>query len=131
MGVDDLPALLTVEETARLLRIGRTKAYAMAREWRATGGQSGLPVVDFGHVLRVPRHQLEAIVGGPLDALEAPDEGPVGEPSEAAEAGAPAASPSDTTPASTATQGRPRTSPTPPTRRRSRTPDHPTLPFTA
>ena len=32
-----------------MLRVGRTKAYAMAAEWRATGGDSpGLPVVDFG-----------------------------------------------------------------------------------
>ncbi len=61
-----LPALLTVEEAAGLLRIGRTKAYAMAQEWRDTGGKSGLPVVDLGHVLRVPLHQLEAMVGGPL-----------------------------------------------------------------
>ena len=61
-----LPALLTVEEAAGVLRIGRTKAYAMAQEWRDTGGKSGLPVVDLGHVLRVPLSQLEAIVGGPL-----------------------------------------------------------------
>ena len=61
-----LPALLTVEEAARVLRIGRTKAYAMAQEWRDTDGKSGLPVVDLGHVLRVPLSQLEAIVGGPL-----------------------------------------------------------------
>ena len=59
----DIPDLLTVEEAARLARIGRTKAYAMAREWRETGGQSGLPVVDFGHVLRVPRRALEALIG--------------------------------------------------------------------
>ena len=26
----------------------------MAREWRDTGGRSGLPVVDLGNVLRVP-----------------------------------------------------------------------------
>ncbi len=63
-----LPDLLTIEEAARVIRVGRTKAYAMAREWRATGGRSGLPVVDFGHVLRVPRCQLEMIVGGPLTA---------------------------------------------------------------
>ncbi len=63
-----LPALLTVEEAARVLRIGRTKAYAMAQEWRDTGGKSGLPVVDLGHVLRVPLHKLEAIVGGPIVA---------------------------------------------------------------
>jgi len=57
------PALYTVDEAARLMRVGRTKAYAMTREWRATGGASGLPVVDFGNVLRVPRHALEQILG--------------------------------------------------------------------
>lgn len=64
-----LPDLLTVEEAARVLRIGRTKAYVMAREWRRTGGRSGLPVVDFGDALRVPRCQLEGIVGGPITSL--------------------------------------------------------------
>ena len=61
-----LPALMTVEEAARLLRVGRTKAYAMAREWRATDGRRGLPVVDFGHVLRVPRQALENLIGAEL-----------------------------------------------------------------
>ena len=65
----DIPDLLTVEEAARLARIGRTKAYAMAREWRETGGRSGLPVVDFGHVLRVPRRALEALIGAELTAF--------------------------------------------------------------
>lgn len=58
-----VPVLLTVEEAGALLRIGRTKAYAMAREWRDTDGRSGLPVIDLGHVLRVPRHALEEMVG--------------------------------------------------------------------
>jgi hypothetical protein len=35
----------------------------MAREWRETDGRSGLPVIDLGHVLRVPRHALEEMVG--------------------------------------------------------------------
>ena len=65
----EIPDLLTVEEAARLARIGRTKAYAMAREWRETGGQSGLPVVDFGNVLRVPRRALEALIGAELTAF--------------------------------------------------------------
>jgi hypothetical protein len=69
-----LPALLTVEEAARLLRIGRTKAYAMAAEWRATGGASGLPVIDLGGVLRVPVAKLEEVFGLDLRgaALERP-----------------------------------------------------------
>lgn len=66
-----LPDLLTVEEAARLIRVGRTKAYAMAQEWRTTNGRSGLPVVDFGHVLRVPRKALEQIIGAELEELTA------------------------------------------------------------
>jgi hypothetical protein len=73
--------LLTVEEAAAVLRIGRTKAYAMAREWRATGGRSGLPVVDLGNVLRVPVAQLEARLGVTLD-LSAP-RAPVAQPAPA------------------------------------------------
>ncbi|MGH9122751.1 MAG: helix-turn-helix domain-containing protein [Acidimicrobiales bacterium] len=61
--------MLTVEEAAALLRIGRTKAYAMTREWRKTQGQSGLPVMDFGSVLRVPRAALEEMIGVPLGSL--------------------------------------------------------------
>ena len=44
-----------------LLRIGRTSAYALAREWRETGGRSGLPVVELGRQLRVPRAALEEL----------------------------------------------------------------------
>jgi hypothetical protein len=66
--VDGLPLVLTVEEAGEVLRIGRTKAYAMAREWRDTGGLSGLPVIDLGHVLRVPRRALEQLLGGELTA---------------------------------------------------------------
>jgi hypothetical protein len=63
---EGLPILLTVEEAGELLRIGRTKAYAMAREWRETEGRSGLPVIDLGHVLRVPRRALEELLGAEL-----------------------------------------------------------------
>ena len=66
MSGDELPVLLTVEEAGALLRIGRTKAYAMAREWRETDGRSGLPIVDLGHVLRVPRRALEELIGAEL-----------------------------------------------------------------
>ena len=65
---DTAPALYTVEEAAKLLRIGRTKAYALTQEWRVTGGRSGLPVVDFGNVLRVPRAALEQMLGMDLAA---------------------------------------------------------------
>ena len=68
MPHETIPALLTVEEAGALLRIGRTKAYAMAREWRETDGRSGLPVVDLGNVLRVPRRALENLIGAELTA---------------------------------------------------------------
>lgn len=38
----------------------------MAHEWRDTNGASGLPVIDLGSVLRVPREPLEAMIGGPI-----------------------------------------------------------------
>jgi hypothetical protein len=63
---EPLPDFLTVEEAAAILRIGRTAAYGLARQWRATDGKEGLPVVAFGRLLRVPRAALEAVAGGPL-----------------------------------------------------------------
>jgi len=65
--------MLTVEEAGELLRIGRSKAYAMAREWRETNGRSGLPVVDLGNVLRVPRSALEAMIGADLSTVPGDD----------------------------------------------------------
>lgn len=66
------PQTLTVEEAAKVLRIGRTAAYALAREWRSTNGASGLPVLELGRTLRVPRHALQLMLAGhPLPAVEA------------------------------------------------------------
>lgn len=67
--------MLTVGEAARALRVGRTKAYAMSREWRDTNGQSGLPVVGLGRMLRVPRAALEELLGTELATPTGP--GPV------------------------------------------------------
>ncbi len=54
---------LSVEEAAGLLGVGRTKAYDMTREWRANGGESGLPVIDCGSTLRVPLYPLAEMLG--------------------------------------------------------------------
>ena len=132
--MEGLPDLLTIEEAARVIRVGRTKAYAMAREWRATGGEAGLPVIDFGHALRVPLCQLEKIVGGPLTAweserastsatggtpaAEAPATGPEPEPGPAVDAIV-VPDPDDSV---TRSQRRP-------ARRRTVAPDQPSLPF--
>jgi hypothetical protein len=68
----DAPDFLTVEEAARVLRIGRTAAYEQARRWRETDGREGLPVVAFGRLLRVPRAALEALGGGPVTMTATP-----------------------------------------------------------
>jgi excisionase family DNA binding protein len=59
----ELPEVLTIDEAARLLRIGRNSAYALAREWLASGGAHGLPVVKLGRSLRVPRAALQRMLG--------------------------------------------------------------------
>ncbi len=69
-----LPDFFTVEEAAQVLRIGRGAAYTLARQWRQTGGQEGLPVITLGKTLRVPRAALEKLCGGPLAVVERPKE---------------------------------------------------------
>ena len=64
--MDSTPDLLTIEEAARVLRIGRTKAYAMGQEYRTTNARSGMKVIEVGGQLRVPRAWLEDKLGAPL-----------------------------------------------------------------
>ena len=61
-----VPDLLTIEEAALVLRIGRTTAYELARRDLASGGGEGLGVVRVGRLLRVRRSALERLIGGPL-----------------------------------------------------------------
>lgn len=61
-SLDDLPEVLTVEEAAAVLRIGRGAAYELARQWRESGGRTGLPVVTLGRSLRVPRSALRRLL---------------------------------------------------------------------
>jgi excisionase family DNA binding protein len=67
-ALDELPEVLTVEEAAAVLRIGRGAAYELAREWRDSGGRSGLPVVTLGRSLRVPREALRRLLDVSPDA---------------------------------------------------------------
>ncbi len=62
----DVPDLLTVEESASVLRIGRTLAYQLAQEWLATDGERGIPCRRVGRLLRVPSRELAAFMGGPI-----------------------------------------------------------------
>ena len=57
----ELP-LLTVEEAARVLRIGRSLAYNLARRYLESGCSEGLPVIRLGTCLRVPRWALLELV---------------------------------------------------------------------
>ncbi len=47
------PLLLTMEEAGRLLGVGRSSAYSLAR-------QGAIPVVHLGKAARVPRAAVEA-----------------------------------------------------------------------
>jgi hypothetical protein len=60
--LDELPVVLTVEEAAAVLRIGRTAAYEQAHRYEATGGALGLPVIRVGRCLRVPRSGLIRLI---------------------------------------------------------------------
>ena len=76
-----VPDCLTVEEAARVLRIGRTSAYALTRQWRETGGRAGIPNISFGTSLRVPTAALEQLLGRPITYVPAPaprEQGPRG-----------------------------------------------------
>ncbi len=67
-----LPDFLTIDEAARVLRLGRTAAYEQARVWRDTDGRAGLPNFMIGHALRVPTEALEKMLGRSLSAIPAP-----------------------------------------------------------
>ena len=58
MNVTDLPAMLTVEEAARLLRISRAAAYALAKKGTLPG------VLRLGRTLRVSRAVIERVLAG-------------------------------------------------------------------
>ena len=58
MGFDELPEMLTVEEAAKVLRIGRSAAYAGVAQFEATDGRFGIPCVRIGRTLRVPKRAL-------------------------------------------------------------------------
>ena len=91
--IRDLPAFLTVEEAAVIVRVGRTCAYQLARQFEFTDGAEGLPVVRVGRQLRVPLARLEEWAGASLCSagpLQAPRSG--GRAQDRAAGGGPSAS---------------------------------------
>ena len=59
--LSDFGDVLTIEEAASVLRIGRASAYEAARRWRRTRSE-GLPVIEIGRRLLVPRAALERLL---------------------------------------------------------------------
>ncbi len=49
-----------------MLRVGRNTAYREANAFERSGGRTGIAVVRYGKLLRVPRCRLEEQLGGPL-----------------------------------------------------------------
>jgi excisionase family DNA binding protein len=64
--LEDVAPFLTVEQAAKVLQLGRSKAYALTVEWERTGGVSGIPFVWFGNQKRVPRDALARFVEAQL-----------------------------------------------------------------
>ncbi len=54
--------VLTVEESADLMRVGRSLGYQLAGQYLATGGTPGMPVIRIGTCLRVPRWALLELI---------------------------------------------------------------------
>ena len=54
----DLPLLLTVEEVARLFRLGRSTAYERVNLYLDTAGVPGIPAIRIGSSIRAPRWAL-------------------------------------------------------------------------
>lgn len=70
------PDFLTLEEAAAVLRVGRSTAYREANAFEASGGKTGIPVIRYGKLFRVPRCRLEEQLGGPI-TWPLPTEAPV------------------------------------------------------
>jgi excisionase family DNA binding protein len=60
------PDLLTVAETAAVLRCGLTFVYESIHRFRATGAADEIPGLKVGRSLRVPRVRLEHYIGAPI-----------------------------------------------------------------
>ena len=54
--------VLTIDEAAAILRISRNAAYTLSRRWRATGGRVGLPCIQVGRSVRVPRSAIRELL---------------------------------------------------------------------
>lgn len=70
MSLADLPDVLTIEEAAAVLRIGRGAAYELARRYLWSNGREGLPVFRLGRRLRVPKAALQRLLTAEVPTAE-------------------------------------------------------------
>lgn len=74
---NEMPIMLTVEDAARVLRISRSRAYEMTKQYTASGGTAGLPCLRLGDLVRVPKFALHEFVTtgrvGSADSTTAPE----------------------------------------------------------
>ena len=59
--------VLTVEQTAGVLGIGRQTAYAECRTFLSTDGRKGIPCRRLGRLILIYRAELEAWLGFPIE----------------------------------------------------------------
>jgi hypothetical protein len=71
VDLEDMPAMLRVEEAAKVLRISRGRAYDEVAVFQRTGGSSGIPSIRIGRSLRVPKHALVAWIDAQLGDFHA------------------------------------------------------------
>ena len=57
---------LTITEVMAIFRVGRSTAYALARQYIETGGCSGIPCEKFGGLLRFPTAEIEHLIRRPV-----------------------------------------------------------------
>jgi len=57
---------LTIIEVMAIFRVGRTTAYALAREYIESGGNGGIPCEKVGGLLRFPTAEIERLIRRPV-----------------------------------------------------------------
>ncbi len=67
MKIEDLPLVLTVEEAAKALKIGRSAMYEAIAKGQVRS-------IKLGRKLRVPRAALAQLLGEPLGVDESDDD---------------------------------------------------------
>lgn len=71
--LDEFGEVPNVGEAAQVLCIRRSSAYELPGRWRSDN-PTGLPVIQLGRFLRVPRYALEEMLAQPAEFYLTPDD---------------------------------------------------------